>query len=238
MRPLIFTLCLLCACIHANIQKPAEGTSSKQIELPVWPSTVPAGGTGPNLETTVPSGPLVAGRPWLKVSDVSRPTLTVFSPKQKNTGAAVIVFPGGGYQILAIDHEGTEVCDWLTSKGITCVLLKYRVPNSGPFWDEHCGCDLNTRSSKPLEDAQRTIGLVRLNAREWHIDPHKIGVLGFSAGGHLVAAVSTRFDHRVYQPLDPADRESCRPDFAVAIFPGHLWFREYEISVESRYPRY
>lgn len=136
--------------------------------------------------------------------------------------AAVVVFPGGGYQILAIDLEGTEVCDWLTSAGITCVLLKYRVPNSGPSWDQWCGCDRNSRSSMPLEDAQRTIGLMRMHAAEWRIDPHKIGVLGFSAGGHLVAAVSTRFDRRVYEAVDAADRESCRPDFAVALYPGHL----------------
>jgi len=136
----------------------------------------------------------------------------------------VIVFPGGGYQILAIDLEGTEVCDWLTSRGMICVLLKYRVPNTGPQWDQNCGCDLKTRSSKPLEDAQRAIGLVRFNAAEWQIDPNKIGVMGFSAGGHLAAAVSTRFKNRVYPPVDSADQESCRPDFAVALYPGHLWF--------------
>jgi acetyl esterase/lipase len=157
------------------------------------------------------------------MSNVSRPTLTVYSPTGKNTGAAVVVFPGGGYQILAIDLEGTEVCDWLTSNGITCVLLKYRVPNAGPSWDQLCGCDRNTRSSMPLEDAQRTIGLVRFRAREWHIDPHRIGVLGFSAGGHLVAMVSTHFDRRVYAAVDAADRESSRPDFAVALYPGHLF---------------
>lgn len=166
---------------------------------------------------------LVAGRPWTYISNVSRPTLTVYSPPGSNTGAAVVVFPGGGYQILAIDLEGTEVCDWLTARGITCVLLKYRVPNAGPSWDQQCGCDVDTRSSMPLEDAQRTVGLVRFHAAEWHIDPHKIGVLGFSAGGHLVAALSTRFDRRVYPAVDAADRESCRPDFAVVLYPGHLY---------------
>jgi len=103
------------------------------------------------------------------------------------------------------------------------VLLKYRVPNAGPSWDQLCGCDRNTRSSMALEDAQRTIGLVRFHAAEWHIDPHKIGVLGFSAGGHLVAMVSTHFDRRVYAAMDSADQESCRPDFAVALYPGHLF---------------
>jgi len=147
----------------------------------------------------------------------------VYSPAGKNTGAAVIVFPGGGYQILAIDLEGTEVCDWLISKGITCVLLKYRVPNGGPSWDQQCGCDVHTRLSRPLEDAQRTIALVRFHAAAWHIDPHKIGVLGFSAGGHMVAMVSTHFDRRMYAAVDSADRESLRPDFAVALYPGHLF---------------
>ena len=191
--------------------------------MPIWPATAPVGQPVPAAETTAAGGSLVAGRPWLQVRNVAQPTLTVYSPKGKNTGVAVVVLPGGGYQILAIDLEGTEVCDWLTSRGITCVLLKYRVPNSGPSWDQFCGCDLNTRSSMPLEDVQRTVGLVRFHAAEWHIDPRKIGVLGFSAGGHLVAAVSTHVDRRVYAPVDAADQESCRPDFAVALYPGHLF---------------
>jgi acetyl esterase/lipase len=174
----------------------------------------------------------VAGRPWRFVRNVSTPTLTVYGPTGANTGAAVIVFPGGGYQILAIDLEGTEICDRLTAMGITCVLLKYRVPNSGPTWDQPCGCDRVTRSSRPLEDAQRAIGLVRFHAAEWHVDPHKIGVIGFSAGGHLVAAVSTRFGHRVYPAVDAADRESCRPDFAVALYSGHLF--DYRRSALNR----
>jgi acetyl esterase/lipase len=144
--------------------------------------------------------------------------MTIYSPTAKNTGAAVVVFPGGGYQILAIDLEGSEVCDWLTPRGITCVLLKYRVtnegdyPKSGPY----------PESPMALEDAQRTMGLLRLHAAEWHIDPHKIGVLGFSAGGHLAAAIANHFDKRLYPPVDAADKLSCRPDFAVSIYPGHL----------------
>jgi len=161
--------------------------------------------------------------------------MTVYSPTGKNTGAAVVVFPGGGYEDLAIDLEGTEVCDWLTSKGITCVLLKYRVPGeemypksapypkSGPY----------PRSPMALEDAQRTVGLVRFHAAEWHIDPHKIGVLGFSAGGHLVAAMSTEFKTRLYAGVDAADKESCRPDFAVALYPGHLSMAAAEWDAEQ-----
>ena len=161
---------------------------------------------------------LVAGQPRQYVVNVSKPTMTIYSPKGSNTGAAVVVFPGGGYNNLAIDIEGTEVCDWLTSKGITCVLLKYRVPCAkvGPY--QEC--------PPALEDAQRTVGLVRFQAARWHIDPRKIGVLGFSAGGHMVAAISTHFDQRLYPIVDAADYESCRPDLAVALYPGHLAISE------------
>jgi acetyl esterase/lipase len=148
--------------------------------------------------------------------------MTVYAPGGKNTGVAMIVFPGGGYQDLAIDLEGTEVCDWLTSRGMTCVILKYRVPNSGPHRDESCKCQVRPKAPMALQDAQRTMGLVRFHAAEHHIDPHKIGVIGFSAGGHLVADISTHFDKRDYPPIDAADKESCRPDFAVALYPGHL----------------
>ncbi len=164
----------------------------------------------------------VAGRPWLAILDVAQPTMTVYSPDGKNTGAAVVVLPGGGFEVLAIDLEGTEVCDWLTSKGITCILLKYRVPSEPYDW--HCDCrpDGLVTSTQSLEDVQRTIGLVRLHAKEWQIDPHKIGVAGFSAGGYLAAEISTKYRRRLYAPVDDADKESARPDFAVLVYPGHL----------------
>jgi acetyl esterase/lipase len=132
------------------------------------------------------------------------------------------VFPGGGFEILAIDLEGSETCDWLTSSGITCVLLKYRVPSAPYDWT--CDCrPHNFQVSVPaLEDAQRAVRLVRARAAQWHVDPHKVGVLGFSAGGYLVAEVSTRFKRRVYTPVDAVDEQSSRPDFALAIYPGHL----------------
>ena len=160
--------------------------------------------------------------------------MTVYSPVGANTGTAVVVFPGGGYNVLAIDLEGTEACDWLTSKGITCVLLKYRVPcaKTGPYRD----------CLTALQDAQRAVGLVRFQAARWRIDRHRIGVLGFSAGGHMVAATSTHFEKRLYSTVDAADRESCRPDFAVALYPGHLAVRERglamnpDIRVTSRTP--
>ena len=217
-KPSILAFC--CLSVLGFAWQPSAGHR----QIPIWPSTMPAGQQGSVPESTgTVDRSLVAGRPWIYVSQVSKPTLTVYSPKGKNTGAAVIVFPGGGYRVLAIDLEGTEICDWLTSRGITAVLLKYRVPNAGPSWDQACGCDRDTRSSRPLEDAQRTISLVRARAAEWHIDPHKIGVIGFSAGGHMVASVSTRFEHRVYPAVDSVDQVSCRPDFAVALYPGHLF---------------
>jgi acetyl esterase/lipase len=131
-----------------------------------------------------------------------------------------VVFPGGGYHILAIDLEGTEVCDWLNASGLACVLLKYRVPDSGPY----------PKSPAALQDAQRAVGLVRQHADEWGVDPKRVGVLGFSAGGHLAAALSTHFDRRLYDPVDAADDLSCRPDFAVVIYPGYLALQDQNMA--------
>jgi acetyl esterase/lipase len=232
-RSLLFG-CVVFALDGLSAQAPGWQPSPGHTQIPIWPGTPPDAQQIPRSEIAAPvDGHLVAGRPWTYVSNVTRPTMTVYSPKGKNTGAAVVVFPGGGYRILAIDLEGTEVCDWLTSKGITCVLLKYRVPGvekysqsapypySGPY----------PKSPIALEDAQRTVGLVRSRAAEWHIDPRKIGVLGFSAGGHMVAAISTHFDRRVYPAVDAADRVSCRPDFAVALYPGHLSLADNSIAL-------
>src|SRR5271157_2091402 len=189
---------------------PAPG----HLTLPVWPGAAPGASANlpPEADTTTAKDNLIAGRPLIRLGNVSKPTLTLYSPKGENTGAAVVVFPGGGYHILAIDLEGTEVCDWLNSAGITCVLLKYRVPDTGPY----------PKSSAALQDAQRALSLVRAHAAEWKIDPNRIGVLGFSAGGHLAAALSTHFEQRLYAPVDAADKLSCRPDFAVIIYPGYL----------------
>jgi acetyl esterase/lipase len=225
MKPFIFALSIVFAFGGVSAQTIGWQPSPGHTQLAIWPGAVPDAqpAAGPEVITTGKDF-LVAGRPVVGVGQVSQPTMTVYSPKEQNTGAAVVVFPGGGYWDLAIDLEGTEVCDWLSSKGITCVLLKYRVPGeagypkaapypkSGPY----------PESPMALEDAQRTIGLVRLHAAEWHIDPHKVGVLGFSAGGHLVAAMSTHFKQRLYPAVDAADKEGCRPDFAVALYPGHL----------------
>lgn len=229
MKRLLFILCAAFAFDGLSAQTTGWQPAAGHTQIPIWPGAIPDAQrvSGPEVVTTTGNDHLVAGKPWTYIENVSRPTITVYSPRGKNTGAAVIVFPGGGYQILAIDLEGTEVCDWLTPKGITCVLLKYRVPGarhfpkSGPY----------PQSPVALEDAQRALGLVRLHAAEWHIDPRKIGVLGFSAGGHMVAAMSTHFDHRIYRAVDAADKESCRPDFAVALYPGHLSLAENSIAL-------
>jgi acetyl esterase/lipase len=216
-------------------QKPAWQPAPGHLTIPIWPNGAPgaAPNPGPEIDTTTAKDNLVAGKPVIRLGDVSTPTLTLYTPKGTNTGAAVVVFPGGGYRILAIDLEGTEVCDWLNSVGITCVLLKYRVPDSGPY----------PKSSAALQDAQRAVGIVRSHATEWHIDPNRIGVLGFSAGAHLAAALSTHFDQRLYDPTDAADQLSCRPDFAIIIYPGYLALTEQnfapnpEIHVTDKTPQ-
>jgi acetyl esterase/lipase len=222
MRVLVTTLAVGCCigfALSASAQTSGWLPSPGHKQIAIWPGAAPDAQPvkGPETVTVDPKF-LVAGRTVTGVSNVTRPTMTVYSPKGRNTGVAVVVFPGGGYQMLAIDLEGTEVCDWLTAHGITCVLLKYRVtdvgpyPKSGPY----------PESPMALEDAQRTMGLVRSHAAEWHVDPHKIGVLGFSAGGGMVANISNHYARRVYPAVDAADRVSCRPDFAVAVYPGHL----------------
>jgi acetyl esterase/lipase len=220
MWPLIFALCFMFGVGGLRAQTSAWQPSRGHTQVPIWPGAVPDTQplAGAEHFTTTGKDDLVAGKPYLYVERVSRPAMTVYSPGGKNTGVAVIVFPGGGYEGLAIDLEGTEVCDWLTSQGITCVLLKYRVPGNG----QEARSGPYPKSPMALEDAQRTVGLVRLHATEWHVDPRKIGVLGFSAGGHLVAAISTHFEQRIYPTVDAADKESCRPDFAVALYPGHM----------------
>ena len=227
MKPLIFVLCVVFACgglrAQTNVWQPSPGHT----QVPIWPGAVPDAQPvpGPEYVTNVLS---TTGKPRVAVCNVSQPTMTVYSPKGTNTGVAVVVFPGGGYNCLAIDLEGTEICDWLTSRGITAVLLKYRVPTRGS--------GAYAESTLALEDAQRTVGLVRFHAAEWHIDPHKIGVIGFSAGGHMVTAMSTHFDKRLYPAVDAADKESCRPDFAMALYPGHLWKDDKNFELNPNVP--
>ncbi len=211
---------------NASAQKPAWEPAPGHTTLNVWPYGAPgAPANAPaEIDTTTPKENLIAGKPLIRLGNVSLPTITIYSPAaNKNTGAAIVVFPGGAYRILAIDLEGTEVCDWLNSSGITCVLLKYRVPDTGPY----------PKSSAALQDAQRALGIVRSRAAEWHIDPKRIGVLGFSAGAHLAAALSTHFEKRLYDSVDATDSTSCRPDFAVIVYPGYLAIAEQNFALNA-----
>jgi acetyl esterase/lipase len=228
MKSLITALSIVSVVFNLNAQTTVWQPSPGHTQIPIWPGTPPDASAqhtpGPEYVTNTSSseGPLT----WVR--NVTKPTMTVYSPAGTNTGVAMVVFPGGGYNELAMDLEGTDICDWLTSRGITAILLKYRVPlkHVGPYRE----------SPLALEDAQRTLGLVRFHAAEWNIDPHKIGVIGFSAGGHMVAATSTHFDKRAYPPVDAADQESCRPDFAVACYPGHLWDGGDDLNLNPNVP--
>lgn len=211
-----FALILLIGGVPAQAEtwQPPPG----QVQVPIWPGAVPDAIATPKAESVAAA----AGHGgWIQARDVSQPTMTVYAPKGPNSGAAVVVFPGGGFKVLAMDLEGTEICDWLTSRGITCVLLKYRVPNGNHHWDEKCQCHVTPKVPRALQDAQRTIRLVRSKAAELNLDPGKIGVIGFSAGGYLVAQTSNIFA-LTYKPVDAVDKLSSRPDFAVALYPGHL----------------
>jgi acetyl esterase/lipase len=213
-RNLLLMLASVTLAATAVAQSPAWPSAPDRLTIPVWPAAAPGAPTdlGPEANMTTPKDNIIAGRPAIRIGNVVKPTLTLYKPKGNANGAAVVVFPGGGYRILAIDLEGTEVCDWLNSFGVTCVLLKYRVPNTGPY----------PKSPAALQDAQRAMGLVRQHAAEWSIDPNRIGTLGFSAGGHLSAAIANINDHRLYDPIDAADKLSCRPDFSVVLYPGYL----------------
>jgi acetyl esterase/lipase len=190
-------------------------SAAEPTPIHLWPHGAPgeAASLGPEKDTTKPSDKPVAGRPVIRLGDVSDPTITVYrASKPADTHSVVIVFPGGGYQILAMNIEGTEICQWLNVHGITAVLLKYRVPRRKglpPY-------------EAPLQDAQRAVSIVRSHAGEWKIAPERIGVMGFSAGGNLAALTSTRFNQRAYANVDAADNASSRPDFAVLIYPAYL----------------
>lgn len=194
-------------------------------QIALWP------GAAPDMEDVKPAEEYsqtgtnprrFAGLPVTGVYNVSVPTLAVFRPEHPGKArAAMLVFPGGGFQKLAIDLEGTEACDWITARGMVCVLVKYRVPNGNHHYDAACDCAVTPRHLLALQDAQRAIRLMRSRARALEIDPARIGVMGFSAGGYLVAQTSN-IAEPAYEPVDSIDRVSSRPDFAVALYPGHL----------------
>lgn len=194
------------------------------VQTPIWPGPAPdmADWDRPPESVITASTPeAIDGSTSQAAFDVAVPTMTVFPPRGRNTGAAIVVFPGGGFRALALTLEGTEICGWITSKGITCILSKYRVPGTNHYWNPECRCSITPDVPRALQDAQRTVRLVRSRAAELQIDPGKIGVMGFSAGGYLVAQTSNIFDP-TYTPVDATDRVSSRPDFAIAFFPGHI----------------
>lgn len=190
-------------------------------QIPLWPASVALAkpDSGDHPEATGNGSPLVGGRKWYWASYITRPTMTLYRPIGRNSGAAMLVLPGGGFYAVATDLEGTEICDWVIRQGMTCVVLKYRTPQVWP--------KVNGRQQRPkillgLEDAQRAMSLLRHRAASYGIDPHKIGVIGFSAGAYLVANISN-VEARTYAPTDAADAISPRPDFAIIAYTGRLW---------------
>jgi acetyl esterase/lipase len=182
--------------------------------IPLWPHGAPGPKATSEAErdlTTAKDGK-PAGKSVIRLGNVTEPTLTLYKPKGRNTGTTIVVFPGGGYHILAWDLEGTEVCSWLNSIGVTAVLVKYRVPQPEKI----------DRYQEPLEDGQRAIGMVRSHASEWHIDPNRVGVIGFSAGGHLAALLGRKQEQRAYAAVDESDKASSLPNFSLLVYPAYL----------------
>ena len=192
----------------------APNARAQRTTLPLWPSGTPEAYTGaPKTDITKPTDRFVAGKPLAHLTNIGTPSLAFYpAPANNNTGAAIVVFPGGAYRILAYDLEGTEVCTWLNSIGVNCALVKYRVPIEKRFPED----------TRDLEDAQQAMRITRSHAAEWHLDSHRIGVLGFSAGGHLVIVLGNHADFK--RPNAPASETSidARPDFIVAIYPAYL----------------
>ena len=188
---------------------PPAGSAADE-RIPLWPGVAPGetGEIGPEEEQ-----PKRPGDNTIRLGNVTRPTIEVFlPPREKNTGTAVVICPGGAYNHLAYNKEGTKVAEWLNSIGVAGIVLKYRVPARNG----------RERYEAPLQDAQRALGIVRLRARQWQIDPARIGILGFSAGGHVAASLSNQHEKRTYPRVDEADDVSCRPDFTLLIYPAYL----------------
>lgn len=195
---------------------PALATASEpNLVVNVWPAKPPGDPieSGPERDMTKPTDRPVAGRPVIRLGNVATPTISVFlPPKEKRNGAAFVICPGGGFNILAFDLEGTEVAEWLNTFGVTGIVLKYRVPTGSR----------NPKWLAPVQDAQRAVSLVRSRANDWGLDPQRIGLLGFSAGGMTAALATLKSAQRTYDTVDEVDRVSCRPDFTALIYPAYL----------------
>jgi acetyl esterase/lipase len=219
----MLALVLIAAAPRAAEAQTGWQPASGHAQIPLWPGNPPnpRSGIGPEavhfaVDAGTETKKLIGGKPYSYIENVTQPTITIYSPTNSNTGAAIIVYPGGGFNVLAMDIEGTEVCEWLTSNGVSCVLLKYRVPCALVGAYREC--------AQAHQDAQRAMSIVRSRAGEWNINPRKIGVLGFSAGAHMAIMSSTRFT-RQYATVDGADSVSSRPDFALVLYPGRMAYR-------------
>ncbi len=201
---------LIALCLAVASLTPLLGAAPDEIK--VWATSVPgeanfkAPAPDPNAKPPKDDG-------VLRVTLVTEPTLTLFpAPADKANGTAVLVCPGGGYNILAFDKEGTEIAEWLNSIGVTAAVLKYRVPRR----------DKDIPHAAPLQDAQRSLRVIRQNAEAWGVNPKAVGILGFSAGGNLTVMAGTHWDETTYKKQDKADDLSCRPDFMIPIYPAYL----------------
>jgi acetyl esterase/lipase len=214
MKITIVSSILLLVLIVAGMPAAFAAGKDQGEQVLLWPGGAPGekGDRGEEHDNTKHNPNAKPGTEIILLTSISKPMITIYKPApEKANGAAVIVCPGGGYSILAYDLEGTEVCEWLNKIGVTAVLLKYRVP--GRLTDQY---------RAPLQDSQRALSMVRSRAKDWGIDPKRVGILGFSAGGHLSAVTSNSSASRSYAPVDVADQESCRPDFTILIYPAYL----------------
>jgi acetyl esterase/lipase len=220
-------------CLGARLAAAAAETPEV---LKLWPGQPPdeIGKIGPERIRMSPK----LGRDQVEVAEstrlitaVTNPTLTIYRPAQaQNTGTSMLICPGGGYWDLYWQLEGEEVAAWLNSIGITGIIIKYRVPRRP-------GEPEREPARRPLQDAQRAVSLVRSKAAQWGLDPQRIGIVGFSAGGHLALATATSFEQRTYSPVDEVDQVSCRPNFAVPVYSGYLKVKDKdEISPGLRFP--
>lgn len=192
-----------------------------QVTLKLWQGDPPGG---------VPEGigeekwePGSENPPVVRVGNVSFPTLAFYPAQGQKNAPCVVIFPGGGYSILAYNHEGTEIAEWLNSIGVSAVVVKYRVPRRNGL----------PKHLAPLQDAQRAIRITRAHAKEWNIDPDKIGVMGFSAGGHLTTLAALQYATKTYEPTDAVDEIDCRPNFAAPIYPAYLMNDEKDFSSDA-----
>jgi acetyl esterase/lipase len=184
----------------------------------VWSGKIPGSIQSPGFKN---EDTIILEKGKIRIARVTNPTLAVYFPKKKSNGIAVVICPGGGYTRLAMDNEGSDIAHWFNSFGVTAVVLKYRLPND---------TIMENKSIGPLQDVQEAIRILRRNAKEWKLNPDKIGVIGFSAGGHLASTISTHFNDKVYD----SDSISARPDFSILIYPV-ISMSESKTHAGSRY---